>query len=323
MARHLNTVNLPDDRALLADLLELSTRSFGAEIALTKRVFLFVIEDCETSRVVGTSMIHAQHGVRGKPHIYFDVFDEERYSDTLDRHCVHKVLRLGFNYNGPTEIGGLAVLPDYRKHPEKIGLTISYARFLFIAAHREWFRDEVISELMPPLERDGTSKLWEALGRKFTGLSYQEADRTTQENKEFIRSLFPSSPIYATLLPEEVQAMIGVVGPQTRGVERMLQRVGFTYANRIDPFDGGPHVTAKTNDVSVVRAARKLKLEVGRVGAKAERALLGVDRPSVPRFRVCAVPVQTDATTILVGEDAAALLDVKAGDEVWTAALSD
>jgi arginine N-succinyltransferase len=35
------------------------------------------------------------------------------------------------------------------------------------------FRDRVLSELLPPLEADGTSKLWEALGRRFTGLTYQ------------------------------------------------------------------------------------------------------------------------------------------------------
>ena len=52
-------------------------------------------------------MIFPQHGSRKAPHVYFDVLEEERYSETLDRHFVHRVLRIGYNYKGLTEIGGL------------------------------------------------------------------------------------------------------------------------------------------------------------------------------------------------------------------------
>ena len=113
---------------------------------------------------------------------------------------------------------------------------------------------------MPPLEPDGTSLLWEALGRKFTGLSYQEADRLSQDNKEFIRALFPQDPIYASLLPRRVQELIGQVGPDTKGVEKMLREVGFSYADRIDPFDGGPHFHARTDEISLVRQARTARV---------------------------------------------------------------
>jgi arginine N-succinyltransferase len=317
VARYLDSVNLPADKPALSEILDVSDKSFGASIAVQKRQYLFVIEDCDTNKVVGSSMVYAQHGQRGRPHIYFDVFDEERYSDTLDRHFVHKVLRLGFNYNGPTEIGGLAVLPDYRQGPEKIGLTISYSRFLFIAAHREWFRDEVISELLPPLQKGGTSPLWETLGRRFTDLSYQEADRISSQNKEFIRGLFPQSPIYATLLPTPVQELIGVVGPQTKGVEKMLRRIGFTYANRIDPFDGGPHFQARTDDITIVKSARRLKVEVGQPPARSRRMLVAIDRAEAPRFRACATPARIEAERVLIPQAALALLGVAVDDEVW------
>jgi len=282
VAEHLNSVNLPADREVVREILDLSSRSFSGEIAPSRREFVFALEDGDAGRVVGTSMIHAQHGQRGKPHIYFEVYDEERYSETLDRHFVHRVLRLGFNYNGPTEIGGLSLLPEYRGHPKKLGRALSYLRFLFIAAHRDWFRDEVISELLPPLEADGTSRLWEALGRRFTGLNYQEADRISQGNKEFIRALFPGSPIYTSLLSEDARAIIGEVGPATRGVERMLRAVGFRFANRIDPFDGGPHFLARTDEVKLVKAARKLRVGDADLAKNAARALVAVDRPGPP-----------------------------------------
>ncbi|MES1171887.1 MAG: arginine N-succinyltransferase [Bacteroidota bacterium] len=262
VAAHLNSVNLPDDRGRLRALIAASEASFAGRWDVADRRFLFVLTDTETGRVLGSSIIFAQHGSRRSPHVYFDVIEEERYSQTLDRHFVHRILRIGYGYQGVTEIGGLVLLPELRRHPARLGRLLFAVRFAYIAAHRAIFRDEVLSELMPPLEPDGTSLLWEALGRRFTGLSYQEADQLSHENKEFIRALFPEEPIYATLLPPHVQSVIGVVGPDTKGVEAMLRRIGFEYAQRIDPFDGGPHFRARIDDVTLVAATRR-----GRVGA--------------------------------------------------------
>src|SRR6185369_9416763 len=221
-AAHLDSVNLPDDRDALAQIIERSRRSFAAtasgaaEPAAKDRCHVFVAAERDSGQVVGTSMIFPQHGSRKAPHVYFDVIEEERYSETLDVHFAHRVLRIGYNYKGLTEIGGLVLRPEYRRRPEQLGRLLSYVRFLYIALHRPMFRDEVVSELMPPLEPDGTSLLWESLGRRFTGLTYQEADRLSQTNKEFIRALFPQDPIYVTLLPPHVQALIGEVGPETK-----------------------------------------------------------------------------------------------------------
>ena len=161
------------------------------------------------------------------------------------------MLSIGYNYEGPTEIGGLVVDPPYRATPDKPGKQLSYVRFLFIAMHRRLFRPKVLAELLPPLLPDGRSLLWEACGKKFTGLTYHEADRLSRQNKEFIKELFPSSDVYASLFPERVQKVLGEVGPNTKGVQRMLERVGFRYVERIDPFDGGPHFEANTSDVTL------------------------------------------------------------------------
>jgi D-tyrosyl-tRNA(Tyr) deacylase len=202
LARHLNTVNLPNDPEAVAEILDLSMRSFsGAVKDPRRREFVFVIEDLLAQRIIGTSKILAQLGRRDAPYIFLDVIVEEKYSHTLDRHFVHTLLRLGHSYEGPTEIGGLIVLPEFRLVPERVGMMISYVRFLFMAMHRGLFRNEVVAELLPPLLPDGTSHLWEALGRKFTDMSYSEADRLSKRNKEFIKSLFPTGDIYASLLP--------------------------------------------------------------------------------------------------------------------------
>jgi arginine N-succinyltransferase len=288
VARHLDTVNLPADIEHLKRILALSEQSFSGQVEPAAREYLFVLEDLDKKKLIGTSMIHAQHGTRRAPHIYLQVLQDERYSETLDRYMVHQALRLGYNYNGPTEIGGLILLPEYRGHSESLGKLLSYTRFLFIAMHRDVFRDEVISELLPPLEADGTSKLWKHFGKRFTGLSYQEADLLSKDNKEFIRTLFPHGMIYTALMPEDVRADIGKVGKETAGVERMLRKIGFEYANQIDPFDGGPHFKARTDNISVVANSGKVNVRTVETADRSRPwAIVAAEHDSEPRFRAC------------------------------------
>jgi arginine N-succinyltransferase len=297
LARHLNTVNLPDNPAAIRALLEMSERSFSGEVRdPLAREYVFVLWDERAQRVIGTSMVIAQLGRRSAPYIYLKVGREEKYSATLDRHFVHRVLTTRYSYEGPTEIGGLVMHPGFRRSPERLGSLIAYVRFLFIAMHRAAFRDELLAELLPPFEPDGTSPLWEAYGHRFTGLSYRDADQLSKSNKEFVRGLFPDE-IYATLLSEKAQRAIGEVGPETKGVEKMLRRIGFEYAERVDPFDGGPHFTCATDDVSLIRQARVRRVAAvsstgiasPAAGGGASRALLGWSFDGPPFFR--AVPL--------------------------------
>src|SRR5262245_24158555 len=91
IASFLDTVNLPADRAVLEELIHTSQRSFAGQLKPAEREFIFALFEHtgEGRRLIGTSMIHAQHGTRRAPHIYFDVIPEERYSETLDMHVTH------------------------------------------------------------------------------------------------------------------------------------------------------------------------------------------------------------------------------------------
>ena len=315
VAEHLDTVNLPADRGHIESILELSEKSFAEQVPIVDREFVFVLEDLAAKRIIGTSIIYAQHGTKRAPHIFYRVENDERYSVTLDKHFIHPTLRIGYNYSGPTEIGGLILLPEFRRNADALGKTLSYVRFLFIRMHRPVFRDKVLSELLPPLEADGTSRLWEGLGRHFTGLSYQEADRLSKDNKEFIRTLFPQGVFYTGLMGPGVREVVGVVGPKTRGVEKMLRAIGFTYAERIDPFDGGPHFTARTDDVTLVKATRKARLAAGEpVDGKA--AIAGVSHPEAPHFVAVLARVATEGDQVKLDGAARELLGVAPGDEV-------
>jgi arginine N-succinyltransferase len=326
LARHLNTVNLPDNPRAIRELLETSERSFSGELRDPRqREYVFVLSDAASGRVLGTSMIIAQLGRRGVPYIYLEVRTEEKYSATLDRHFVHRVLTTRYSYDGPTEVGGLVMHPESRRSPQRLGSLIAYVRFLFIAMHRADFRDEVLAELLPPFDADGSSPLWEAYGRRFTGLSYREADQLSKSNKEFVRGLFPDE-IYATLLSEAAQRSIGEVGPETRGVEKLLRRIGFEYAERVDPFDGGPHFTCATDRITLVRAARERLLtaaDPAQLAAASVRGLLGRSYAERPYFRALPVDAAGESPLLAAGFEGLSLAARGRGREPPMAAAAD
>src|SRR5437879_11652079 len=148
LARELDTVNLPDDERELLRIVDWSARSFDARIKDPfEREYLFVLEEPRTGRVVGSSLIIAQHGTRDAPHIFFDVYEKEHYSASVDRHFRHRVLSIGYNFDGPTEIGGLVVDPAFRGQGTP-GKQLSYVRFLYIAIPRARARDRNPVELL-------------------------------------------------------------------------------------------------------------------------------------------------------------------------------
>lgn len=313
----LDSVNLPNDEKVLDQLIDTSIKSFTGKIRSPfDREYLFVLEDQKRRALLGTSMIIAQHGTHEAPHIYLDVSQREHYSQTVDKHFRHAVLSIGYNYEGPTEIGGLVVDPAYRGQG-KPGKQLSYVRFLFMAMHRRRFRERILAELLPPLLPDGRSLLWEAFGRKFTGLTYQDADRLSRQNKEFIKELFPQTDVYTTVFPPRVQKAIGRVGPETEPVKRMLEKIGFKYVEHIDPFDGGPHFEAPTADITLVRQYRSVKLAAEELTAHYDEQLVAVER-SAGKNRLSAVktPCRIDDGEASLPAEARDLLQVSPGDKL-------
>src|SRR5579871_2229254 len=103
LAAVLNSVNLPNNEEVLEALIDKSIRSFASKVKEPfEREYLFVLEDTRNERLIGTSMIIAQHGTFEAPHIYYEAGEREHYSATLERHFKHRVLSIGYNYDGPT-----------------------------------------------------------------------------------------------------------------------------------------------------------------------------------------------------------------------------
>jgi arginine N-succinyltransferase len=247
-------INLPADEELIRSKIESSMKSFkNPSSDFSNNYYIFVLENYESGEILGVSMIHAQHGTENEPHFFLTVGQEAKFSQTINTGFVHGTLKLGLDTNGPTEIGGLILDPDFRGSKEKLGKQLSFVRFLFMAANPERFKSMIHSELMPPLDRHGNSPLWEAVGRRFLNMNYHEADILSRSNKEFILSLFPSENIYQTLLPMEARESIGKVGKETEPVKKMLESIGFKYTYEVDPFDGGPHFRCPLKDIKPIK----------------------------------------------------------------------
>jgi arginine N-succinyltransferase len=255
-------INLPNDRDLLRERIGRALASFRDEaVAKPEAKYIFVAEDTRTGQVLGTSMIAAQHGTAESPHFYFEVGNEEKFSDTINTGFIHGTLKLRYDANGPSEIGGLVLDPEHRNSAARVGRQISFVRFLYLGMNRPRFKRKLLAELLPPLNKKGQSPLWEAIGRRFTNMDYWEADQLCQRNKEFIFSLFPSGKIYTTFLPAEARNSIGKVGKDTEPVLHMLKKIGFQYRNQVDPFDGGPHLWANVDEILPVKRQEALAYE--------------------------------------------------------------
>ena len=211
LARQFSLLNLPYDRAAIAQKIEQSRGSFSGEIDKEEARYVFVIEDIDNNSISGSSQILAKHGTIQEPSYSFEVLKKERFSRDLGVGFIHQILRLKINEDGPTEIGGLVVDRNYRSRPEKVGKIISLIRFLMIGMYPDRFENKVYAQMAPPLTEEGRSEFWEALGRRFTGMPYQEADLLSQKNREFIRSLFPEEDIYLCLLDSKARLVMGRV----------------------------------------------------------------------------------------------------------------
>lgn len=279
-------INLPPDEELISSKIDSSIKSFhNPSKRLWENYYIFVLEDQEQGEVLGVSMIHSQHGTDQEPHFYLTVGQESKFSQTINTGFVHGTLKLGLDTNGPTEIGGLILNPEFRGHQEKLGKQLSYVRFLYMSENPDRFKPMVHSELMPPLDKFGNSPLWEAVGRRFFNMNYHEADVLSRNNKEFILSLFPSENIYQTLLPMEARESIGKVGKETEPVKRMLENIGFKYTFEVDPFDGGPHYRCPLKDIKPIKEKITGQLVANRFDPKDTReVIINVTHPQYDFF---------------------------------------
>jgi arginine N-succinyltransferase len=135
---------------------------------------------------------------------------------------------------------------------------------------------------------------------------------------QFIADLMPKTPIYVSLLPDNARAVMGQPHPTGRAALRMLQEEGLTFERYIDIFDGGPTVTAPTDQVRTIRESSTEKVvEVGEGGKL--KMLLAAGR--LRDFRCTRAEVRrVGRKGIAITPEVAELLEIDVGSTVLAVA---
>jgi len=309
LAPQASLVNLPPDEDVLTLKIARSLMAFsGAPPADPE--YLFVLEDVASGEVVGTSLIIARYATPRTPHYFFEVRDTPGGQELV----------LGGRTGGLSAIGGLVLDQRYRGMPEKRGKQISLIRFVFMGMQPYRFEPRVLSELMTPVAPDGSNRFWDALGGRFTGMSYAKAfELTRQKSRDFIPRHFPATPIS---LPREecgLQRNRGQVLDSGKPEQRILEKVGFTFSRRVDPMDGALHYEARLADISIVKTGRYCRVSETTRESCGQSALLGFMQGD--RFCGGQYPVQVNADNAALHGEVMALLGLKSGQQVYLSLL--
>lgn len=312
--------SLKIDKEQLSDRIERSQFAFRR---LTERAegapYVFVMQDLATGRLVGTSCIFSKTG-GFEPFYAYRMVTENNHSVLLNQTHEIRSLHLVKTHNGPTEIGSLFLLPEYRG--QGCGKLLSMSRFAYIAAHPKRFASQTIAEMRGYLKPDGASPFWEAIGSHFFRIDFPRADSLSMIDKQFIEDLMPRYPIYLDLLPKEAVAAIGRVHDQTKPALAMLESQGFHRTDQIDIFDGGPVVQCATQSILAVLATSEYLISDGEAhqGTSEPTAAQSFEKAIVSTIRKPFIALQCAARIagklVSIDSDARTALNCQAGDSV-------
>lgn len=305
--------NLPADRGTLVGKLARSDSSFGRqEDAQGGDLYMFVLEDPKTRAIRGTCQVFGQVGVT-QPFYSYHMSTLTQSSPELGKTFRNQMLSLTTDLEGSSEVGGLFLHPEVRAGGW--GSLLARSRYLFIKKHRARFGDRTLAELRGVMDEAGNAPFWDALAGRFFGMSFPEADEfNAVHGTKFIADLMPRTPIYVSLLAESGRAVMGQPHPTGRAALRMLEHEGFVFDRYIDIFDGGPTVTARTDDIRTIREAREDEVvEIGD-GGPAKMLVAG---GRLGDFRACCGSVKKmPRKGVMIDREAAELLEIEVGDMV-------
>jgi arginine N-succinyltransferase len=304
--------NLPADKGTLVSKLAASEVAFEREgEEQCNDCFLFVLEDPDAQIIRGTCQIFGQVGVTQAFYSYH-LSSLTQSSPELGKTFRNQMLSLTTDLEGSSEVGGLFLHPALRAGGW--GMLLARSRYLFIKQHRARFGDRVLAELRGVMDEAGNSPFWDALAGRFFAMNFPEADHFNAMNgTQFIADLMPRTPIYVSLLSDAARSVMGLPHPNGRAAMRMLEAEGFRYDRYIDIFDGGPTVTAPTDQIRTVRESHEVRIAEINEDPGGVKTLLATGR--MKQFRAGMGEVRlVDADSIAIGPEMARLLDLQVGD---------
>ncbi len=307
--------NLPPDKKALSAKLERSAAAFARDDdVVADDIFVFVLENVATGEVRGTCQIFARVGQKW-PFYSYRIGALTQHSEELGRTFRADILNLSTDLEGTTEVGGLFLHPGERSGG--FGMLIARSRYLFIRNHRARFGDRTLAELRGVIDEAGGSPFWDGVAGKFFGMTFQEADEFNGKfGNQFIADLMPKHPVYIAMLPETARAVIGVPHVSGRAAMRMLENEGFSWENYVDIFDGGPTMTARTDQIRSVREAQDMTVAAisDRLGDHKDGEKMLVTSGRLAQFRAAYGWVEQQGDGFAIDTECAGALGLSIGD---------
>lgn len=304
--------SLPADERVLEAKINHSVASFtGSPEAGRKESFLFVLEDMDSNKLVGTTGIAAHVGMRS-PFYSYKLSTIVQASKIVDVYSQQKVLHMVNDYTGATEIGSLFLLKDYRR--DGIGRFLSRSRYLMLAEFPDLFDDVVIAEIRGMQDEQGHSPFYQNLAQHFFQMDFAAADFTNAtKGGQFISDLMPKYPIYVNLLAEAAQNAIGQPFKSSRPAMELLKKEGFRHQGYVDVFDAGPTMQADRKLIKSVADSKHAAVKLGTPSADVQCIIANT---SLSNFRIVRGPLDEHADGVTINGDVAEALMIDDGDAV-------
>lgn len=310
----LTTLQLNIDQ--LRDRVETSNFAFTRQTEkVSGEPYVFVLEDTEIGKIVGVSCIFSKIG-GFEPFYSYRRVTEKKQCELLDMTQEVESLHLTRIHDGPTEIGSLFLLPEYRGQGR--GRLLSLCRFMFMASNPRRFADSVVAEMRGVLSESGESPFWEAIGRHFFNMEFPAADRLSALNKKFIENLMPSYPIYTSMLPQQAFDVMGHVHKHTEPALAMLKGEGFQENGLVGIFDAGPIVECVRDEIDAVRRTEQSVVAEIAKDVEGPRVIVSSEQGG---FRATLGETEAVDGGLRISQVTALTLQVKVGEPVGKLAL--
>lgn len=243
--------NLPKNISEIQTKIQQSERSFSGDIPFRERVFLFVLEEKTTQKLVGSSQILAYYA--GQEHPYF-ILDKK--TSSLHLHCAK---------SGSVQLGGLVLLPEFRRRPDKLGRQIGAIRFLYMLENPPIWPEEIEVSLTAFLKNNNTgSDFWDAVGRKIFSLNYLEVSQLYQKDfSRFLSQIPKNMKVDLKSLPVGAKQAVEDIHPETLSLYHGLLKLGFKKTSHRHFLDGGISLIAKRVNIPFLTQGKKVFIKTG------------------------------------------------------------
>ena len=283
-----------------------------------ERVYLLVMEDTDSGRIVGTAGVVAGVGLT-RPFYSYKLTKDVKVSEALDIRVTSNLLNLVNDFTGETELISLFLLPEFRSRYG--GQFLSRCRYVFMSDFPERFSDVVFAEIRGYLDESEKSPFWEHLGKKFFNLPFAKADFISAVNgSQFISDLMPRFPVYLELLPQEAVDVIGRPHDEAAPAKRLLEKEGFKFDGTIDIFDAGPVMECRRENIASMKNSHNATVAAvmdAELSEKDGDALCIVSNCQIDNYRLTLSPIKLQSEDeVILPASAAKLIEVEAGSRV-------